>query len=79
MTIYLTADDVLRINEKFCGTDQLRDFGLLDAAANRPQASAFGEDAFPTVHEKATFVASTCSRYRPMSPDSGCGDFAPDG
>jgi len=31
------------------------------------------------VTTSATFVASTCSRYRPMSPDSGCGDFAPDG
>jgi death-on-curing protein len=66
LTIYLTADDVLRINEKFCGTDQLRDFGLLDAAANRPQASAFGEDAFPTVHEKAAALLHALARNHPF-------------
>jgi hypothetical protein len=51
--IYLTTDDVLTIKVRFAGPDQLRDFGLVDAAVIRPQTSAFGEDAFPTIHEKA--------------------------
>ena len=32
---------------------QLRDLGLLDAAIARPQSSAIGEDAYPTVKLKA--------------------------
>lgn len=31
----------------------MRDLGLLDAAIARPQSSAFGEDAYPTVELKA--------------------------
>jgi death on curing protein len=53
MTTFLTATEVAGFNERFVGSDMLRDFGLLDGAVARPQASAFGEDAFPTIHEKA--------------------------
>ncbi|KXW59659.1 hypothetical protein MPHL43070_26030, partial [Mycolicibacterium phlei DSM 43070] len=53
MVLYLTPNDVLGINEQFVGSGQLRDYGLLDAAVTRPQASAFGQDAYPTIHEKA--------------------------
>jgi death-on-curing protein len=63
---YLTSDDVLGINEKFAGTDQLRDFGLLDSAVTRPQMSAFGEDAFSTIHEKAAALLHGLSRNHPF-------------
>jgi death-on-curing protein len=63
---YLTADEVLQINENFVGPDQLRDFGLLDAAVMRPQASAFGEDAFPTIHEKASAFLHGLARNHPF-------------
>lgn len=52
-TFYLTCDNVQLINEGFAGPDMLRDFGLLDSAVAHPQTSAFGEDAYPTFHEKA--------------------------
>ena len=51
MTIYLTADHVQQFNAHFVGPNMLRDFGLLDACVQRPQSSAFGEDAFPTLDE----------------------------
>lgn len=51
--IYLTADDLLHICEQVIGVDLMRDRGLLESAAFRPQASAFGEDAYPTVEMKA--------------------------
>lgn len=31
----------------------LRDFGLLDSAVQRPLQTVFGEDAYPTIFEKA--------------------------
>lgn len=48
-TLYLTCDNVQMMNEEFVGPDMLRDFGLLDASVMRPQASAHGEDAYPTL------------------------------
>jgi death-on-curing protein len=66
ITTYLTAADVLRINGQFVGPDQLRDFGLLDGAVMRPQVSAFGEDAFPTVHEKAAALLHGLARNHPF-------------
>ena len=66
MITYLTADDVLRINERFVGPDQLRDFGLVDGAVMRPQQSAFGEDAFPTIHEKAAALLHGLARNHPF-------------
>lgn len=71
MTTYLTSDDVLMINQRFCGSDQLRDFGLLDAAVNRPQASAFGDDAFPTIHEKAALLHGL-ARNHPFVTGNKC-------
>ena len=35
------------------GAGPVRDVGLLDSAAARPRSSAFGEDAYPTLHTKA--------------------------
>lgn len=66
MITYLTSDDVLRINERFVGPNQLRDFGLLDGAVTRPQMSAFGADAFPTIHEKAAALLPSLARNHPF-------------
>lgn len=66
MTTYVTADGVLMINEHFVGRDQLRDFGLLDSAVSRPQASAFGADAYPSIHEKAAALLHALARNHPF-------------
>lgn len=51
--IYLSGDDLALIADRVIGPHLIRDHGLLAAAAGRPQASAFGEDAYPTIAEKA--------------------------
>lgn len=66
MIVYLVTDDVLTINQRLVGPDQLRDFGLLDAAVTRPQMSAHGADAFPTIHEKAAAPLHALARTHPF-------------
>lgn len=51
--IYLGVEDLVAIAERVIGPDLVRDHGLLSSAAARPQASAFGEDAYLTLAEKA--------------------------
>lgn len=43
---YLTERDVMTVLAATGQEVQLRDFGLLSSAVARPQASAFGEDAY---------------------------------
>jgi death-on-curing protein len=51
---YLTVDEVLEINaEVMGGRHALRDLDLLESAVARPQASAFGVDAYPDLASKA--------------------------
>lgn len=51
---YLSLGDLLAMVERMYGTSRvIRDVGLLDAAAHRPQATMFGDDLYPTVHLKA--------------------------
>ncbi|RCW41082.1 death-on-curing protein [Halopolyspora algeriensis] len=50
----------------FVGPSGLRDFGLLDTAVVRPQSSAFGGDAFPTLHEKAAALLHGLARNPPF-------------
>jgi len=49
---YLTLEDLLGLVRRL-GVGPVRDLGLIDAAVARPQSSAFGEDAYPTVKLKA--------------------------
>jgi death on curing protein len=52
--IFLDLDDVLHIAYRVLGEPAaVRDVGLLQAALARPQATAGGQDAYPTIHEKA--------------------------
>lgn len=52
--IFLSARQLLGIAERVVGPGVgVRDIGLLEAAAARPRATAFGQDAYPTLHEKA--------------------------
>lgn len=51
---YLTVEQVLEINARVMGGKHvLRDAGLLESAVARPQASAFGADAYPDLVSKA--------------------------
>ena len=51
---YLETDDLVDLAAGLLGDPPpVRDLGLLGAAAARPQATAFGEDAYPDVWTKA--------------------------
>jgi death-on-curing protein len=60
VTVYLTADDVETVTERYGYT--VRDFGLILSAINRPAASAFGEDAYPTIWLKAAALLESVAR-----------------
>ncbi|MBB3086681.1 hypothetical protein [Geodermatophilus sabuli] len=51
--IFLDLDDLLHVAGRAVGEIELRDLGLLESASARPRSTAFGEDAYPTIHEKA--------------------------
>ena len=69
---YVTVDELVYINEQVVtgeaihsiveGKRAVRDMGLLEAAAARPMASAFGEDAYLTLGEKAAVLLHSVAR-----------------
>jgi hypothetical protein len=63
---HLTVEDRLGTAEEAFGAPAVRDIGLLDAAAHRPQASALGQDADPTIHEKAAALLEAVVRQRAL-------------
>lgn len=58
---YLTLDDLLELTRRL-GAGPVRDLGLLDAAAARPQSTAFGTDAYPTHRLKAAALLHSIVR-----------------
>jgi death-on-curing protein len=60
--IFLTVDDLLHIAARVLPSVEVRDLGLLDAATARPQASALGADAYPTIHDKAAALLHSVAR-----------------
>ena len=63
---YLTLEDLLEIAEGILGNVVVRDRGLLTSAADRPRASAFGEDAYPTFAHKAAALMHSLARNHPL-------------
>ncbi|MCX6422010.1 MAG: type II toxin-antitoxin system death-on-curing family toxin [Actinobacteria bacterium] len=63
--IHLNVEDLLYIAERVLGHPvEVRDLGLLEAAAARPQASAFGADAYPDLYSKAAaLLISICKNH----------------
>jgi death-on-curing protein len=64
--IYLHLDDLLHVAGRTLDEVAVRDVGLLVAAAGRPAASAYGEDAYPTVHEKAAALLHSIAANRAL-------------
>lgn len=62
---YLALDDLLALAIDL-GVAKVRDVGLLDAAAHRPQSSVMGQDAYPTLHEKAAALLESIVRNHPL-------------
>ncbi|MCL4252205.1 MAG: type II toxin-antitoxin system death-on-curing family toxin [Anaerolineae bacterium] len=60
---YLNIVELIIINEELIGgRSQLRDVDLLESAVLRPMTSAFGEDAYLTIHDKAAALFHSLSR-----------------
>lgn len=64
--IYLTLQELLYVAERVInGEVRVRDYGLLESALARPQASAFGQDAYQSLNEKAAAPAAfACPQSR---------------
>jgi death on curing protein len=61
--IFLELEELLHVATRTLGADpQVRDSGLLESALARPQASAFGEDAYATIHQKAAALLHSLAR-----------------
>lgn len=56
MIIRLSYEAALMINQQVTGDCVVRDVGALDSALNCPFQSAFGEDAYSTLIEKAAVL-----------------------
>jgi death on curing protein len=61
--IYLTLPELLYIAERALGSEpDIRDYGLLESAAARPRATAFGGDAYPDLDAKAAALLHSLAR-----------------
>lgn len=64
--ILLDVGDLLHIAERVLPDVGVRDAGLLAAAVARPSPSAFGEDAYPTLHEKSAALLHSLVRHHAL-------------
>ena len=64
--IHLDLDDLLHVAARTLGAVDVRDVGLLESALARPRATAFGEDAYPSIHEKAAALLHSLARNHPL-------------
>ena len=60
--IYLTEPELLAIAARVVDEVLVKDHGLISSAAARPQASAFGEDAYPDLETKAAALLQSITR-----------------
>jgi death on curing protein len=61
--IYLTLPELLHVAERTLGAGYaVRDYGLLEAALARPQATAFGKDAYLDLDAKAAALLHSIAR-----------------
>ena len=61
--IYLTLSELLHVGERALQAElMVRDYGLLESALARPQATAFGEHAYQGLDEKAAALLHSLAR-----------------
>jgi death-on-curing protein len=69
--IYLTGPELLYIAARAIGAEPaVRDYGLLEAAAARPQATAFGAEAYPGLDAKAAALMHSLARNHALIDDN---------
>ncbi len=65
MTIFLTTEAILRLAARH-NLGPLRDLGLLESAAARPQASIFGQPAYPDDPTRAAALLHSLVKNHPL-------------
>ncbi|MDQ1911398.1 type II toxin-antitoxin system death-on-curing family toxin [Paenibacillus sp. GD4] len=69
---YLSAQEVIAINvamiQRYSPGEQIgvKSSAMLESAIQRPMSSAFGEDAYPTVFEKAAALFESLGQNHPF-------------
>ncbi len=63
--IYLSTEALLRIAKKL-DVLEVRDFGLLDSAAMRPQSAFFGEESYPSLATKGAALLESIVGNHPL-------------
>ena len=67
MIEYLDLDDLLAAAHAYLGrAAEVGDYGLLESALARPQATVFGDDAYTTLHQKAAALFDSLINYRAL-------------
>jgi death-on-curing protein len=59
---YLTLNDLIEIGTAIVADFRIRDIGLLESAANRPQTTVFGDDAYPDFPTKVAALIHSVAR-----------------
>lgn len=71
-TRYLSVQEVIAINvamiQRYSPGEHIgvKEPGLLESAVHRPQSSIFGEDAYPTIFEKAAALFESLGQNHPF-------------
>jgi death-on-curing protein len=61
--IFLDLEDLVHVARRTLGAEPVvRDWGLLESALARPQASAFGTDAYSDIEEKTAALLHSLAR-----------------
>ncbi len=65
--IFLDLKALLHIAQRTLGSEaEVRDYGLLECTLARPQATAFGEDAYASMHDKAAALLNSLARHQAL-------------
>lgn len=75
---FLDLDDLMAAAEPALGRrPEVRDWGLLESALTRPQATVFGEDAYSGIHGKAAaLLHSLVTNHALVDGNKRLGTFA---
>ena len=65
MTEYLSLEDLLALTGDL-GVGPVRDLGLLDSAAHRPQTELIGYEAYPSLDGKAAVLLESIVSNHPL-------------
>jgi death-on-curing protein len=66
--IYLDLESLVHVATRTLGlAPVVRDYGLLESSLARPRASAFGQDAYPELSEKAAALLHSLARNHALA------------